>query len=118
MRCTVDQLRRVERDRLPGYVAAVMAAATANDGRVLELPDAEWLRIRQEFALPAGRRPRLRLGDWVAAAARLLRITPELVERLTRRPCRCPARQERLNDLSARLERWIVRTLAPLRRGR
>lgn len=118
MRCTVDQLRRVERDRLPGYVAAVMAAATVTERGHLELADADWQRIRQEFALPAGRRPRLRLGDWVAALARLMRITPERVERLTRRPCRCAARQERLNDLSARLERWIVRTLAPLRRGR
>lgn len=66
--------------------------------------------------------PRLRVGDWIEAAARLLRITPERIERWTRRPCGCHGRRDWLNErsaeLSARLERWIVRTLAPLRRGR
>ncbi|MBU6310309.1 MAG: hypothetical protein KJS77_11240 [Planctomycetes bacterium] len=66
--------------------------------------------------------PCLRVGDWIEAAARLLWITPERIERWTRRPCGCRGRRDWLNErsaeLSARLERWIVRTLAPLRRGR
>ncbi len=118
MRCTIDQLRRVERDRLPGYVAAVMATATVTERGHLELSDADWQRIRREFALPGNRRPRLRLGDWVAVAARAAGITPARIQRLTRRTCRCAARQHRLNDLSARLERAILRLLDPLGRGR
>ena len=63
--------------------------------------------------------PRPRVGDWIEAAARLVGITSERIERLTRRPCGCKARQRWLNHgVSAavdRLERWL---LDPLGRGR
>ncbi len=68
---------------------------------------------------PLIRLPRPLVGDWIEAAARLVRITPERVERWTRRPCGCKARQRWLNDRAAavaeRLERWL---LDPLSRGR
>jgi hypothetical protein len=53
------------------------------------------------------------VGDWIEAAARLVGITSERIERLTRRPCGCKARQRWLNDRAAavaeRLERWVSR---------
>ena len=71
---------------------------------------------------PPVRIPRLRVGDWIEAAARLLWITPERIERFTRRPCGCRGRRDWINErsaeLSARLERAILRLLAPLGRGR
>ena len=66
--------------------------------------------------------PRLRVGDWIEAAARAVGITSERIERWTRRPCGCRGRRDWINErsaeLSARLERAILRLLAPLRRGR
>jgi hypothetical protein len=53
------------------------------------------------------------VGDWIEAAASLVGITPERVERFTRRPCGCVQRKRRLNDRAAaaveRLERWVSR---------
>jgi hypothetical protein len=66
--------------------------------------------------------PRLRVGDWIEAAAWFCGITSERIERFTRRPCGCRGRRDWINErsaaVSARLEAWIVRALAPLRRGR
>ena len=73
------------------------------------------------YRRPGRRRwlPRPRVGDWIEAAARLLWITPERIERFTRRPCGCASRKRWLNQrVSAavdRLEAWL---LDPLGRGR
>ena len=66
--------------------------------------------------------PRLRVGDWIESVARFVGITSERIERFTRRPCGCRGRRDWLNErsaaVSARLERAILRLLAPLGRGR
>jgi hypothetical protein len=115
-------LRRVERDRRAGYVAAVLAAATVAERGHLELSDADWRRIRREFAMPRNRLPRLRVGDWIEAVASLVGITPERVQRVTRRPCGCRERKQWLNERAAavaeRLERFLGWILDPLTRGR
>ncbi len=63
--------------------------------------------------------PRPRVGDWIEAAARLVGITPERIERFTRRPCGCAGRRDWMNQRVStavdRLEAWL---LDPLRRGR
>ena len=64
---------------------------------------------------PPVRLPRLRVGDWIEAAASLVGITPERVQRVTRRPCGCKARQRWLNERAAavaeRAEAWLARVI-------
>lgn len=46
--------------------------------------------------------PPLGLGDRVAAGLKAVGITPELVSKVTGRPCGCKQRQQRLNEIGAR----------------
>lgn len=45
-------------------------------------------------------KPRVPIGDWVAAGLKVIGVTPERVERLTGKPCGCKKRQESMN-------RWL-----------
>lgn len=63
--------------------------------------------------------PRPRVGDWIETAARLVLVTPERIERFTRRPCGCAGRRDWLNQrVSAAVDRLEVWLLDPLGRGR
>lgn len=46
-------------------------------------------------------------GDNLAKALEIAGITPERVERFIGKPCGCPERQERLNQLGA----WVRRVI-------
>jgi len=104
----------------PGYRDAVLAASTAaDDERYVEISQSEYANIWNRFGIVLPRsanRPTkswkyVKLGDAVERLLSGVGITKQFVEKITRKPCGCPARQKWLNQWGfqkqAQLDRFL-----------
>lgn len=98
--------------RNPGYLAAVEQAVTGRTDTHYQIPRDAYREIVQRFGRPAvPRRRRFALGDAVERTLSAVGITKELVQKITRKPCGCPARQRWLNEWGFRQQARIERAV-------
>jgi hypothetical protein len=100
--------------RNPGYRAALEAIATETSDTHYTVPRDAYGDLWRQYAKPVARtrrRKRVALGDAVERMLSSIGITKELVQRITRKPCKCPARQKWLNqwgyEKQAQVERIV-----------
>ena len=100
--------------RTPGYRAAVEAAATGGDETHYEVPGEAYRAIVKRHGgrvLRIKPRRRFALGDAVETVLSSVGITKELVQKITRKPCGCPARQRWLNQWGYRQQDRLERVV-------
>lgn len=100
--------------RTPGYLAAVEAAATGRNETHYEVPRPAYLELVRRFAtvrVRAKTRQRFALGDAVERVLTTVGITKELVQKITRTPCGCHARQRWLNQWGYRQQERVERVV-------
>lgn len=93
----------VREQRQPGYAAAIKAVSASHDESHYYLTREQFIAVEKQFpqprtTRPAPRRKRFALGDAVERTLSAVGITKELVQKITRKPCGCPARQKWLNQ--------------------
>jgi len=93
--------------RWPGYRDAVLSAAIADgDTKYVSISKSEYAKIWNQFGMvlpksvarPGKAWRYVKLGDAVERLLSSVGITKELVQKITRKPCGCPARQKWLNQ--------------------
>jgi hypothetical protein len=102
--------------RQPGYAAAVEAVAASQDESHYHLAREQFVAVEKQFPQPKATRPaprlkRFALGDAVERTLSAVGITKELVQKITRKPCGCPARQRWLNQWGYRQQERIEKAV-------
>lgn len=97
--------------RSPGFRAAVEAIAVASDDTHYTVPRDAYRSLSGVRRVAAARRKRFALGDAVERTLSAVGITKDLVQRITRKPCGCPARQRWLNQWGYRQQERIERAV-------
>lgn len=112
---TVKRTSIARRDaEQPGYAAALETVASGGDETHLRVERDAFQAVQAQFPLPRSarqRHKRFALGDAVERVLTTVGITKELVQKITRKPCKCPARQQWLNQWGYRQQERIEKAV-------